>query len=109
LQKPNFGENYKKIHFLAQLKYLVKLCKIGKRSLCECDAMLARKHVKVADQYQKKYHLFWSMGGWEPEEECPKGGGGPNVPKCCGGRTDPFVIYNSAVKQCCNGTVKEQC
>ena len=37
------------------------------RSLCECDAMLAKKHVAVKDVYTDDYHLFYSAPLWVPE------------------------------------------
>ena len=30
------------------------------RALCECDHLLARKHVAKKDVFKSKYHMFWS-------------------------------------------------
>jgi hypothetical protein len=82
-----------------------------KRKLCECDAQFARAHVSQAHVFTTDYHLFWSTlpGGWEPKENCPRGGGGPFIPQCCGTPTTAAVIFNAANKQCCAGEVKSQC
>merc|ERR1712113_695086 len=41
---------------------------------------------------------------------CVRGGSDPKPnPKCCGGETMPFYVYNSNVKECCwNGHVALQ-
>lgn len=82
-----------------------------KRKLCECDAQFARNHVSKAHVFTTDYHLFWSTlpGGWEPRDNCPRGGGGPNDPQCCGTPTTASVLYNAATKKCCAGSVKKEC
>jgi len=90
-----------------------------KRSLCECDAMFARQHAPVTGVFDQKYHMFWSTTAgyemWDPQSDphtfCPRNGGGPYVPECCGGETTPFILYNAASnKQCCpDGSVKANC
>jgi len=90
------------------------------RALCECDHLLARKHVAKKDVFDSRYHMFWSTneGGemWNPVEDphyyCPSNGGGPYTPECCQNeaKTSPFVIYNAETKKCCpDGTVKVEC
>jgi len=82
-----------------------------KRKLCECDAQFARNHVAQAHVFTTDYHLFWSTlpGGWEPRDMCPRGGGGPYTPQCCGTPTTPAVLFNAATKKCCDGEVKQEC
>ena len=72
------------------------------RHLCECDAMFAEEHVKKAHVFDADYHIFWSTkpNGWEPKDNCPRGGGGPNDPQCCGTPTGPAVLYNAATHTC---------
>ena len=53
--------------------------------------------------------MFWSTTGWNPEENCPSGSGGPYDPQCCGKDDGPFALYNAASKQCCAGEVKKDC
>jgi len=47
---------------------------------------------------------------WDPKNDnsqCPRGGGGPYEPECCGGNTTPFVLFNTVNKKCCpDGKVK---
>ena len=82
-----------------------------KRKLCECDAKFARDHVSKAHVFNTDYHLFWSTlpGGWEPRDSCPRGGGGPYDPQCCGTPTTAGVLFNAASKKCCAGTVQKEC
>merc|ERR1739838_490444 len=68
------------------------------RSLCECDAMFAKKHVEATDVYTDDYHIFYST--WDPETQCSRNGGSGD-PQCCGGENDAFVLYNANNKQCC--------
>jgi hypothetical protein len=81
------------------------------RKLCECDAQFARDHVGVAHVFNADYHLFWSTipGGWEAKDNCPRGGGGPYIPKCCGTPTTAAVLFNAANKKCCDGEVQKEC
>jgi len=75
------------------------------RALCECDAMLARKHVGVKDVFTEDHHYWWAPNGWDPKNDhdslCPRGGGGD--PQCCTNqdKTSPFIIYNADNKKCC--------
>jgi len=92
------------------------VCKDGantcKRDLCECDALFARKHNAQKDVFDSKYHMFWSTSDgypmWDPktnpDEHCPRGGGGVFEPECCqpADGEGPAVLYNSAVKACCS-------
>jgi len=82
------------------------------RSLCECDLAFAKAHVAKAHVFNKDKHLFWSTlpGGWEPKENCPRGGGGPYDPQCCRmDVTTPFLLYNKANHECCpDGSVAKQ-
>ena len=73
------------------------------RALCECDLAFAKAHVSKAHVFNADYHLFWSTlpGGWEPQDTCPRGGGGPYTPKCCGVPTGPYVLFNAVNHQCC--------
>ena len=80
------------------------------RSLCECDAMFARQHAPVTDHFKVQYHMFWSTTYdypmWDPkndDSQCPRGGGGDYEPECCGGRTTPFILFNTVNKKCCPG------
>lgn len=81
------------------------------RALCECDLAFAKAHVSEAHVFNIDYHMFWSTlpNGWEPEDNCPRSGPGPYEPKCCGKPGNPFVLYNAAQKQCCDGEVKTSC
>lgn len=82
-----------------------------KRLLCECDAQFARDHVSQAHVFNADYHLFRSTlpGGWEPQENCPRGGGKMTKPECCGTPTTASVFFNAASQKCCDGTVKTEC
>lgn len=81
-----------------------------KRALCECDLQFAKEHVRTKDVFDDKYHMFWSVSGWEPKEQCFPQGTPPYIPKCCGVPGNPFVLYNAANKYCCNGEVQRgQC
>ena len=73
------------------------------RNVCECDLAFAKNHGPKQHVYNQDYHYFLSTrpGGWEPKEDCPKSGGDPSDPKCCGGSTAPFVIYNAKKNRCC--------
>lgn len=77
------------------------------RSLCECDARFARDHVAHKDVFDPQFHMFWSTndGGvmWEPEENCPRGPGGPWTPKCCVNQegTSAASLYNAENRHCC--------
>lgn len=77
------------------------------RSLCECDARFARDHFAKKDVFDPQFHMFWSTndGGvmWDPEDNCPRGGGGPYLPKCCAPRdgNGPFLLYNGESRHCC--------
>lgn len=79
------------------------------RALCECDAMFAKAHVAKKDVFDVKYHMFWSTSEgyemWDPENDpaaCPRNGGGPYEPECCGGGAKPYVLYNAARKAFCD-------
>jgi len=82
------------------------------RSLCECDAMFARKHVSKTHVFDDKYHMFWSTSKgypmWDPKSDpsahCPRGGGGQYEPECCAPKdgTGYFVLFNTVSKKCCN-------
>jgi len=80
------------------------------RHLCECDAMFAQEHVSKKDVFDEDYHLFWSKrpNGWEPKDNCPKGGNGPYIPECCVTPTGPAFLYNSVSHQCLDGTVSKK-
>ena len=82
-----------------------------RRKLCECDAQFARNHVGQAHVFDPDYHLFWSTlpNGWEPKDNCPRGGGGPYTPECCGTPTTPDILFNGATRQCCAGVVRKEC
>jgi hypothetical protein len=84
------------------------------RTLCECDLGFAKAHVAKKDVFNADYHIFWSTlaNGWEPKDNCPRGGGGPYDPQCCGGYDKPFLLYNAETKDCCDdGSIakKDQC
>jgi len=70
------------------------------RSLCECDAMFAEAHTAHKHVFDIKYHMFWSIQGWEPKDNCPKSGGGPTDPQCCSSPSGPAVIYNALTHTC---------
>merc|ERR1711868_297757 len=57
------------------------------RALCECDLQFAKK-----DVFNKDYHLFWGQG-WEPKDNCPRGGSGPYDPQCCGKPSKNLKIF----------------
>jgi len=84
-----------------------KFCKTNQddcgKALCECDLAFAKAHVSKAHVFNKDFHLFWSTlpGGWEPKANCPRGGGGPYDPQCCGGLETAAVLYNAANHDCC--------
>ena len=80
-----------------------------RRKICECDAQFARAHVSEAHVFDPKFHLFWTTIGWEPKDNCPRGGGGHYSPQCCGTPTSAAIIYNSAAKKCCDGNVRKEC
>jgi len=75
-----------------------------RRSLCECDKMFAKMQRDNAAVYETRYNV---LEGWEPLDECVRGGKVlGSQPECCGGNGNPFVVYNTLVKQCCpNGKV----
>ena len=79
------------------------------RALCECDLQFAKAHVAKAHVFDKDFHLFWSTrpNGWEPKDNCPRGGSGPYDPQCCGRPDGPFALYNAANHVCCAGDVKK--
>lgn len=82
------------------------------RALCECDLAFAKNHVAKAHVFTTDYHLFWSTlpNGWDPKDNCPRGGSGPYDPQCCGSPTGPYFLYNAASRSCCDGQVKKgQC
>jgi hypothetical protein len=82
------------------------------RALCECDLQFAKAHVAKKHVFTTDYHLFWSTlpNGWDPKDNCPRGGGGPYDPQCCGKPDGPFVLFNAANRACCDGEVKKgQC
>jgi len=72
-----------------------------KRKLCECDLAFAKNHVSQTHVFNKEKHMFWSTYGWEPKDECPRVGGGPYQPKCCGTATGASLLYNSVNHKCC--------
>jgi len=80
------------------------------RSLCECDAMLAKQHVGVKGVFDPEFHHFWSVAGWDPKNDpnqCVSQPGNSD-PQCCGGEVDAFQLYNANRYQCCpDKTVKE--
>ncbi|CAG5110121.1 Oidioi.mRNA.OKI2018_I69.chr2.g4555.t2.cds [Oikopleura dioica] len=85
-----------------------------KRAICECDKMFAESHALVADQYNQDYHMFYSMIGWNPEEQCviPGPSSTPQVnQQCCGPAVGPKSIFNTATgKKCCaDGTIQTSC
>jgi len=77
------------------------------RSLCECDARFARDHTAQKDVFDPQFHMFWSTndGGvmWEPEDNCPRGPGGPWEPKCCVNQsgTSAAILFNAKNRSCC--------
>lgn len=81
-----------------------------KRAICECDLLFAQAHADVADQYNQDFHMYSSMIGWDPEEQCYLPGS-TSVPKCCGPEEGPKLLYNSASdKKCCaDGTIQLDC
>ena len=42
------------------------------------------------DSFTTDYHMFWSTTGWNPEEQCLRGGSGPYEPECCGRDDGPL-------------------
>ena len=40
--------------------------------------------------FSNDYHLFWTKTGWNPEEQCLRGGLGPYEPECCGTPDGPL-------------------
>lgn len=82
------------------------------RALCECDLAFAKDHVGVTQVFNTDYHLFWSTlpNGWDPKDNCPRGGSGPYDPQCCGAPDSAYVLFNAASKKCCAGKVqKDDC
>lgn len=81
------------------------------RALCECDLQFAKDHNKVKGVFKNQYHMFWSESGWDQNDDtkCYTDGVGPYIPKCCGVPGNPFALYNSARKKCCNGEVRSEC
>merc|ERR1711994_281078 len=57
------------------------------RALCECDAQFAQDHVAHTDEFDNKFHMFWSsdygMEMWDPVDSCPKGEAGKYDEACC--------------------------
>jgi hypothetical protein len=84
-------------------KYCKDAASTCDRALCECDLAFAKNHVGQANKFNTDYHMFWSTlpNGWEPKDNCPRGGGGPYDPQCCGGDTTAFVLYNAENHDCC--------
>ena len=80
------------------------------RAICECDLKFAQDHVTQTHVFDADFHYFWSTvpGGWNPEESCPRGGGGGiRDMQCCGNDDGPFVRYNAVNHACCDGEVKK--
>lgn len=79
------------------------------RALCECDLAFAKAHVEKAHVFNQDYHLFWSTrpNGWEPKDNCPRGGSGPYIPECCGKPTGAYALFNAANHVCCAGEVQK--
>jgi len=70
-----------------------------RRSLCECDKMFAKMQAEHAAEYDHQYNV---LSGWEPQDSCIRGGSPlRSQPACCGGSGNPFIVYNTLVKQCC--------
>lgn len=79
------------------------------RALCECDNQFGQQMPSKRDAFTTDYHMFWSTTGWNPEEQCLRGGSGPYEPECCGREDGPLHIYNAKTKECCtDGTVAPQ-
>jgi len=79
------------------------------RALCECDNQFGQQMPAKRDSFTTDYHMFWSTTGWNPEEQCLRGGSGPYEPECCGRDDGPLHIYNAKTKECCaDGTVAPQ-
>jgi len=77
------------------------------RDICECDKSFAEAHALVADQYQDKYHMFFSANSgaeWDPQNQCVSGTPGSSS-ECCGGNGYPYKTYNTNLKECCNRRV----
>jgi len=72
------------------------------RSLCECDLKFSQEMPAHRDVFNEDYHLFWSTIGWNAEEDCYRGGGGPYEPECCGAPDGPMRLFNDATKDCCS-------
>merc|ERR1719394_940889 len=70
--------------------------------------MFAKMQAANYEKYDSNLSVLNS--DWEPEDQCIRGQQNlkPN-PKCCGGETMPFYVYNSNIKECCwNGNVALQ-
>jgi len=86
------------------------------RDLCMCDLAFAKAHVGAKDVFVKDYHLFWTTipGGWEPKDDCIRGGGSADM-QCCQAQADDtaFILYNADNKVCCQdgsiGNIGDQC
>lgn len=90
------------------------------RDLCMCDLAFAKAHVGVVSHFDKEYHRFWSITGWNPTNTSEAGvtGGHPtstNSMKCCqtNAKDSAFVLYNINTKVCCVdgsiGNMGDQC
>lgn len=71
------------------------------RSLCECDLKFGQDMPAHRDVFNDDYHLFWSTIGWNADDDCYRGGGGPYDPECCGAPDGPMRLFNDATKDCC--------
>jgi len=79
------------------------------RALCECDNQFGQQMPAKRDAFTTDYHMFWTTTGWNPEEQCLRGGSGPYEPECCGRDDGPLHIYNAKTKECCaDGSVAPQ-
>ena len=61
------------------------------------------------DVFDITYHAFWGVGvdgseGFVPTPETCPNAPGTGVPdyQCCGGGSNPFLLYNANQKKCCS-------
>ena len=83
------------------------------RSLFECDLMYATdlKRTNAIKSFNPDFHGFYTQTGFTFEKECKKREGKAE-PKCCGGKSKPYYLYNklNPNKKCCSdGTVQKDC
>merc|ERR1712044_105313 len=79
------------------------------RDLFECDKQFVYNMFENKDVFDITYHAFWGVGvngseGFVPTPETCPNAPGTGVPdyQCCGGGSNPFLLYNANQKKCCS-------